>query len=617
VQYRSQLKKAKENAELAVQRDPAFADAHFLLGRIHRLLQWGDEGTADLTRAIELDPAHLRAFLERALMRLDLYATKYSMKTISLRTSTRRPQFTWPEGDAQADVLRRGILADLESAGRLAGREYEKALLQGASELVVWRSGSEDRLQRAEEHLLRARSLMPNDPAPLRLLSLIRMMRGDFPKAAEYAATSIELAPNDHVLLYHASTMLFYADRVDESLAASERALRINPGHTNLLNMRGNILTRKRDFEGARRAFEEGLRIQPRNTTMISNLGYLYYQMNRLEDGAATYGRAVEADPADPDGYEGRAVCLMGLGKFAEAEKDMDAVIARRPTSDSYSNRGAMRSRGGRYAEAMEDYRQALKISPENAAVHFNLAILCARQGKHADAVESYRRAIELGRVQADGHVGLAKALIKLRRFAEAEEASTKAIDLAPDSGGSYADRAQSRAEQGKAGEALDDYLKALERMPDDNGILRDVGLIQLKAGRYPQALPYLQRARDLGKADAGSLLGECLLQLGRLEDADAAFTQAVKDLPKDSMVLFGRSRVRQQQARRAEAIADLDAAIALAPTFAEAFGLRGVLKLEEKRRTEAAADLKRAIELKPSLKPAFGPSLLEATREE
>jgi tetratricopeptide (TPR) repeat protein len=213
--------------------------------------------------------------------------------------------------------------------------------------------------------------------------------------------------------------------------------------------------------------------------------------------------------------------------------------------------------------------------------------------------------------------VGIAKALIKLRSFEAAEEASTKAIELAPDSGGSYADRAQCRTELGKLGEGLDDYLKALERMPDDSGVLRDIGLIHMKERRYPQALPHLQRARQLGKLDAGALLGECLLQLNKLEEAEAAFTQAIKDLPQDPMVLFGRSRVRHPLGRRAEAIADLDAAIALAPTFAEAIGLRGVIKLEVKRRTEAAADLRRAIELKPSLKPAFESHLLDATREE
>src|SRR6185436_13456856 len=142
-------------------------------------------------------------------------------------------------------------------------------------------------------------------------------------------------------------------------------------------------------------AFEQGLKVQPRNTTLLSNLAYLYYQSGKLEDAIATYGRAVEADPADPDGYEGRAVCLLALGKPAEAEKDMDVVVAARPSSDSHSNRGAIRSRAGRFEAAMEDYQKAIQLSPENAGVHYNLGILCARMGNHAEAVKSYQRAIE------------------------------------------------------------------------------------------------------------------------------------------------------------------------------------------------------------------------------
>ena len=48
-----------------------------------------------------------------------------------------------------------------------------------------------------------------------------------------------------------------------------------------------------------------------------------------------------------------------------------------------------------------------------------------------------------------------------------------------------------------------------------------------MKCQRHPQALPFLQRARDLGKTDIGPLLGECLMQLKKLEESEAAFTQA------------------------------------------------------------------------------------------
>jgi tetratricopeptide (TPR) repeat protein/predicted Ser/Thr protein kinase len=617
VQYRSQLRRAEENAEHAVGRDPGYVEAHFLLGRIHSLLLNRSGAEADFTRAITLDPGHLRAFVERALLRLQIFEGKYGLQSFSLRKDTKLPQLYWNRADARADGERAGILRDLEAASRLADRDYEKELLQGASQLILWRSGPEDGLLRAEEHLMRARALLANDPVPLQLLSTCRLLRADFAGAANFSATAIELAPNDHVILYHASALLLYADRLDEALAAVDRALRIDPNDPGLLNVRANILGRQKNYPAARAAFEAALAEDPRNSSILGNLGYLLYQISHFEDAAAVYGRAVEAAPDEADGYEGRAVSNLALGKLEEAEKDMDRVVGLRPTADSYSNRGAMRSQRKRFVEAMEDYQQALQLEPRNAAVAYNIGILRAREGKHADAVEAYQRAIELGRVQADGYIALAKALNKLRRFKEAEAASTRALELAPGNGTAHADRAQARTEQGRLAEGLDDYLKALEKLPNDSGILRDLGLINMKARRQAQALPYLQRSRELGNVDAGPLLGECLLQLERLDDAEAAFTQAAKDLPKDPLVLFGRARVRQQLERRKDAIADLDAAVAIAPNFAEAIGLRGVLKLEEKRRAEAAADLRRAMELKPALKPAFGPYLAEAIREE
>jgi tetratricopeptide (TPR) repeat protein len=227
--------------------------------------------------------------------------------------------------------------------------------------------------------------------------------------------------------------------------------------------------------------------------------------------------------------------------------------------------------------------------------------------------VIAYSKAIELGRVQSDAYSGLAKALIKTRRYAEAEEAASKAIELG---GANHADRGQARTERGKLEEGLSDYLVALKSAPDDGGILRDLGLIHLRRGRPADALPYLRKARDVGRKDACPLLGDCLLRLGRLAESDAAFTEAVDALPKDHLARFGRARTRQALGRRAEAIADLDAALALAPSFAPGYALRGTLKLEEERHDEAAADLTKAVDLEPALAEPLKDALKDARRE-
>jgi tetratricopeptide (TPR) repeat protein/predicted Ser/Thr protein kinase len=615
-QYRSQLQRAEANVVEAVRRDPEFADAHYLLGKIRRQYRRENTGEADFTRAIQLDPGHLRAYTERALLRLDLYAMEHGIKTASMRTSTPLPQFTWHEETARSEAARAEILADLEAAGRLAVREFEKALLQGAGELALWCPGQDERLARADERLLRARSLQANDPSPLRLLGLGRLLRGDYRGAAEYAATAIDIVPNDHALLYHASYMLLRAGRFEEALTAVERALRVNPGSIDLLNVRGNIRMHRKDLAGAHADFTEGLSRRPRDTALLCNLGYLCYQMSRFEEAVDAYDRSVRVDPADPDSHEGRAVSYLALGKYEEAEKDMDLVIRARPTSDAYSNRGSIRGHRGLWREALEDHRKALEISPDNAGAHFNLGNLHHRQGDYADAAAAYRRAIDLGRIQADGFAALSRALFRERRFAEAERAAAREIELAPDSGAAYADRARPRTEAGNVEGGLRDFLVALEKMPKDGGVLRDIGLIHMKARRTAEAVSFLRRACDAGGTDAAGPLGLCLFQLGKLEESDMAYTRAVKGLPKDPLAWFGRARVRHAMKRLAEAVADLDEVVALSPAFSHGFALRGIVKLEADRKKEAAADLKRAIELEPPLADTLEDALRQARDE-
>jgi eukaryotic-like serine/threonine-protein kinase len=616
--YGSMLERAEEQAARAVERDPLYAEAHYLLGRIlrHRTLELG-RADAELTRAIELEPGHLRAYLERALLRLDLFAVSQGLQTVSLRNTTLSPTFTWAEGDARFTKRRERIGQDLDTAGRLAGREYEKSILQGAAEFALWRPGQNEQLDKAERHFLRARELSPADPFPFRFLAWVRLARGDARGAGDYAARAVEVAPNDHPLLYHAACMLSYGGRQDEALVAVERALLINPEHSQLLNVKGNILTRKGDFAGAAAVLEKAHARDPRQATVLDNLGYALFQLKRFKEAASTYGRAAELDPEDWDAFEGRALSLMELGRFDEAEKDMGRVVAGRPTADSYSNRGAVRSRAGRYDDAMADFREALRLDPDNQEYPYNVGILRSREGKDAEAVESLRRAEQLGRKRVDTYVALAQALNRLKRYPEGESAATRALDLDPGSTAALADRGQARAEQGKIDLALADYLKAVSLKPDHAGAHRDLGITYMKTRRPAEALPHLQRAVELGRKDISPLLAEALNQLGRPEEAEKAFSEAVAALPRDPMALFGRSRVRHALGRRAEAIADLDAALVLAPGFAEAWGYRGVLKLEEKRRADAAADLRKALELKPSLRQAFGAFLEDAAREE
>ena len=54
------------------------------------------------------------------------------------------------------------------------------------------------------------------------------------------------------------------------------------------------------------------------------------------------------------------------------------------------NNLGIAYERSGMNTEAIESYRQAIKINPDYAEAHYNLGIAYERSGMDKEAIESY-----------------------------------------------------------------------------------------------------------------------------------------------------------------------------------------------------------------------------------
>src|SRR5438552_16221325 len=72
---------------------------------------------------------------------------------------------------------------------------------------------------------------------------------------------------------------------------------------------------------------------------------------------------------------------------------------------------GVVLGQQGKPADAIEHFRQALRIQPENAETHNNWGVALTQQGKPAEAIEHFRRALRIQPENADAHNNLARAL--------------------------------------------------------------------------------------------------------------------------------------------------------------------------------------------------------------
>ena len=75
-----------------------------------------------------------------------------------------------------------------------------------------------------------------------------------------------------------------------------------------------------------------------------------------------------------------------------------ESVLRRSPRySDVIEILGGLYTKTGRIADGLRMDRRLVKLQPENATAHYNLACSLALSERRSDALRSLRRAIELG----------------------------------------------------------------------------------------------------------------------------------------------------------------------------------------------------------------------------
>jgi len=87
----------------------------------------------------------------------------------------------------------------------------------------------------------------------------------------------------------------------------------------------------------------------------------------------------------------------------------------------------------GDYNRAIEYYREAIRINPDDAAAHYNLGSALQNLERYDEAEEEYREAIRINPDLAEAHYNLGNLLKDLKRYAEAEKEYREAIRINPD----------------------------------------------------------------------------------------------------------------------------------------------------------------------------------------
>ena len=125
-------------------------------------------------------------------------------------------------------------------------------------------------------------------------------------------------------------------------------------------------------------------------------LGLIYKKTGRHDLALAEFQRAKEIDPKDHEALYQLAVVSLQTGKFAEAGKLFEELLAEFPEREEFALGGAL---AAKYQGKDEDYRKGreagAKLFPAESRYVYEMGGVAESQKDTALAAEFYRRALE------------------------------------------------------------------------------------------------------------------------------------------------------------------------------------------------------------------------------
>lgn len=181
-------------------------------------------------------------------------------------------------------------------------------------------------------------------------------------------------------------------------------------------------------------------------------------------------------------------------------------------------------------AEDIVGYEMAIRETPDDPALHDDVAVLYLELGRAREAAAHFRRALELRPESSAAHYNLATALLVLGALDEAIREFERALALDPEYANAHNNLGHALAARGRREDAQAHYREVVRLQPDHAEARNNLGYLLLDEGRLDEATVLFEEAlaRRPTYVEAHYNLGRARRAQGRHRAAVEAFTRAL-----------------------------------------------------------------------------------------
>ncbi len=171
----------------------------------------------------------------------------------------------------------------------------------------------------------------PEHPDVLHYLGVCSYRRGDPAAAARHLAAARRADPNSPFVHNSLGLALKRLQRLDEALAAFDRAIELAPATAAFFNNRGLVHVERRRPKAALADFERAVTLQPDFAGAYNNLGKTLTGLGHVDAAHAALRRAIELSPDFAEAHANLAALYRELGRFDAAAAACERALALDP----------------------------------------------------------------------------------------------------------------------------------------------------------------------------------------------------------------------------------------------------------------------------------------------
>ncbi|MGE5655405.1 MAG: tetratricopeptide repeat protein [Actinomycetota bacterium] len=472
--------------------------------------------------------------------------------------------------------------------------------------------------------LSRTVQLNPASAEAHQKLAEVLKSQGQWQEAATAYRKAVAIDPENGWVYSSLAEVLAKLERWEEVVAAYRKAIEFQPGHSWSHNNLGDALIKLERWEEAVAAYQRAIALKPDFFWSHNNLGDALIKLEQWEEAVAAYKGANQIQGDFFWSYNNLGDALRKLEQWEEAVLAYQRGIELDPNQAwTQNNLGEALFKLERWEEAAVAYRRATALNPDFPWSHYQLGEVLAELADWDGAIAAYRNAqkikadlpwisVKLGdalrkRAQADLEAASEFYQLAIAENPDDVQLYHKALEVKPNDPDLYLQLADTLLRKGWADGAVVFYQMGLQVQPDHPELSQRLEeVLEKKKGvnkaiaSTPTSTPSSQ---DRSQDDyfAPHQRAEELQKQGKLEEAIAAYRQAIEINPNYHGTFHNLGDIYQQKGKLEEAVTSYRKAIELKPDYAWSHHNLGDALLRQEKLEEAAAAYRKALDIDPN----------------